>query len=169
MSKTNILALFLVALLASCSLPFGKKTDQTPPPVKTDKGEAVTPTDQPKPGDVRLVNGIEYIYARNRRYQLTPYEPEYEWVRKDDYSEGLFDTVSDKLTGSSAAKKERAEMEQRMAKLEQNIKQRDATATQAPQRPVGKSSVFLSGKTRRTRLHIPFSQNEEACPHPPSR
>ncbi len=137
----KVLVLFLIVLLASCSLPFGKKAAKdTSQPTKTEKGEIVTGNDQPKPGDIRLVNGIEYIYARNRRFQLTPYEPEYQWVRKDDYSGGLFDSVTDKITGAGAAKKERAEMETRMAKLEESIKQRSAAAPAA--RPQVQQAAF---------------------------
>jgi len=131
-SMRKLLALFLVVLLASCSLPFGKKPAKEAQPTKTEKGEVVTGNEQPKPGDVRLVNGVEYIYARNHRYQLTPYEPEYEWVRRDEYSGGIFDSVTDKLTGAGAAKKERAEMETRMARLEEGIKQRNAAALGRP-------------------------------------
>ena len=96
----------------------------------------VTQSDQPKPGDVRLVDGVEYIYASNRRFQLTPYEPEYQWVRKDDYSPGIYESVTGKLTGSTAAKKERAEMEQRMAKLEESLEAEE----RPPSPPVATSS-----------------------------
>ena len=60
-------------------------------------------------------------------------------MRKDDYSGGLFDSVSDKLTGAGAAKKERAEMETRMAKLEESIKQRSAAGPAA--RPLAQPQV----------------------------
>jgi len=138
----KLLVFFLVVLLASCSLPFGKKT--TKEPTKSEKGEAVGQSDQPKPGDVRLVNGVEYIYARNRRFQMTPYEPEYEWVRKDDYSPGVFETISEKISGTGAAKKERAEMDQRMAKLEQGLKQRGASPTSQPARPLQQAALQSS-------------------------
>jgi general secretion pathway protein A len=36
-----------------------------------------------EPGDVRVVEGIEYIYAKNRRYLANPYEPMYVWIRSD--------------------------------------------------------------------------------------
>lgn len=146
-SMRKLLALFLVLLLASCSLPFGKKPPKEAQPTKTEKGEVVTGTEQPKPGDVRLVNGIEYIYARNRRFQLTPYEPEYEWVRKDDYSAGLFDSMTDKLTGSSAAKKERAEMDTRMARLEERLKQRSTPAQgRPPAQQAGFQGPYMVGR-----------------------
>ncbi len=47
-------------------------------------------------------------------------------MRKDEYSPGLFDSVASRVTGqeSAADKKERAELEQRMAKLETDLKQR---------------------------------------------
>jgi len=40
----KLLVFFLVVLLASCSLPFGKKT--TKEPTKSEKGEAVGQSDQ---------------------------------------------------------------------------------------------------------------------------
>jgi hypothetical protein len=113
------LVFLLVALLVSCSWPFGKKTNV---PVKTEKGEAVGQSDKPKPGDVRVIDGVEYIYARNRKFNITPDEPEYKWVPKDQYSPGVFDSVAGRVSGQSTSdKQERAELQQRMAKLETDI------------------------------------------------
>lgn len=117
----NLLILLLVCLLASCSLPFGKKTAQAP--AKTEKGDKLV-DDKPKPGDIKMVEGIEYIYAKNRRYLMAPYEPEYIWVRKDKYSPGLFETLTDRVSGGSS-KKEREELEKRMAKLEADLKNKN--------------------------------------------
>ena len=120
----KLLILLFLFTFASCSwMPFiGKK--QAEAPVKTDKGEVVDTSGQPKPGDIKVVDGVEYIYAKNRKYQLTPYEPEYEWVRKDQYSPALVDSLADKVAagGSSASAKDRADLEARMAKLEADQK-----------------------------------------------
>ncbi|MGD0228985.1 MAG: hypothetical protein ABSC19_01340 [Syntrophorhabdales bacterium] len=164
------LVLLLAALLVSCSLlPFGKKTTAKPP--TTEKGEVVAQTDQPKPGDVRIIDGVEYIYARNRRYQLTPYEPEYEWVRKDQYSPGVFDSISDRMAGGdAAAKKDHAELEKRMTKLEDDLKQKNTLQPAAyPAQPGGFQSLHFMGpvppvsfpypspKMKRRVLILPFA------------
>lgn len=120
----NLLIILLVCLLASCSLPFGKKSTQAP--VKTEKGAKVE-DNKPRPGDIKMVEGIEYIYAKNRRYMMAPHEPEYIWVRKDQYSPGLFETLTDRMTGSgSSSQKDREELEKRMAKLEAELKNRNS-------------------------------------------
>jgi hypothetical protein len=117
----KFLILVLILALASCSLPFGKKK-AAQPPEKSTKGERVDSGSEPKPGDIKLVDGIEYIYARNRRYNTLNSEPEYVWYRKDQYSPGLFESVKGSLGSSSTDKKERAELEKRLAKLESDAK-----------------------------------------------
>jgi hypothetical protein len=118
----KLIILILVLLLVSCSMPFGKKKAEAPAaPQKSEKGEKVQETEA-KPGDVKLVDGVEYIYAKNRRFQLTPYEPEYLWIRKDQYSPGLFESIT-----AGSGKKEREELERRMAKLEEELKKKGMT------------------------------------------
>ena len=91
----KLLVLLLVLLLVSCSWPFGKKTAQTAP-AKSDKGELVGGgAGTPKPGDVRLIDGKEYIYAGNRKFGLFPDEPQYKWLPKDEYTPGVFDPLPD--------------------------------------------------------------------------
>jgi hypothetical protein len=132
----NLLIILLVCALASCSLPFGKKkAEQTS--VKTEKGDRIQ-DNLPKSGDIKVVEGVEYIYAKNRKYMMAPYEPEYIWVRKDQYSPGLFETLTDKVAGGSANKKEKEELEKRMAKLEADLKNKNG------QTPTGQQIVYLS-------------------------
>ncbi len=120
-----MLVLFLVLLLASCSWPFGKKTSNAP--ANSEKGESVGQSDQPKPGDVKIVDGVEYIYARNRRYNEFDEPEQYKWVRKDEYSPTLFESLTGRLAGQSAAdKQQNAELQQRVAKLETDLKQKNA-------------------------------------------
>jgi hypothetical protein len=122
----KLVLLIILPLLLSCSLPFGLgkgKSDQATAktdkgkPAKTDKGEKVEEV-AVRPGDVKVVDGVEYIYTRNRRFQLTPHEPEYVWLRKDQYSPGIFESLTE------GGKKERQELERRMAKLEEQLKQK---------------------------------------------
>ncbi len=134
----KLLVLLIVLVLVSCSWPFGKKTQNAP--VTSEKGELVGQSDKPKPGDVRLVDGKEYIYAGNRKFGISPEEPQYKWVPKDEYAPGVFDSVAGRVTGQSAAdKKERAELQQRMAKLESDLNQKkngpQATANSATGAP----------------------------------
>ena len=75
------LILIPVALLLSCSTPFSenKSMDSTG---KTEKGENILEA-KPRPGDVKIINGVEFIYEKNARFGYAPEEPEYMWVRKD--------------------------------------------------------------------------------------
>ncbi len=128
------IALFVVFAMFSCSyIPFfGKKTDKPADTAKkTDKkdkakgdradiGEKIL--SDPKPGDIQVLDGIEYIYTRNKKYMLTPYEPEYVWVRKDQYIPGLGEQVGQAL--GAGGKKERDELEARLAKLEEDYKKK---------------------------------------------
>ncbi len=135
----NLLIILLVCLLASCSLPFGKTKAQQAP-VKTEKGDEVG-DNQPKPGDIKVVEGVEYIYAKNRRFMVVPYEPEYIWIRKDQYSPGLFESLTDRGAGA-ANKQETQQLQQRMAKLEDELKNKNA---QTPPQVVYATSGSLPG------------------------
>ncbi len=123
----KIIIVFWVALfLASCSyLPFAKKKDDT---TKTDQKKSAQKTDiqelsEPKPGDIKVIDGIEYIYGRNVRYGYALNEPEYVWVRKDQYSPGIIQSMISSAFGTS--KKEKTAMEERIAKLEAELKKRN--------------------------------------------
>ena len=66
--------LLLVSLLISCSTPTGQKGPADA--AKTEKGEKLRQAG-PVSGDVRLVNGVEYVYAHNPKFGVSPDEPEY--------------------------------------------------------------------------------------------
>ncbi len=139
-TKNRWLALFLVLSLASCSFwPFGSKKTPEADSKKGSKIEAMTQKERlanPKPGDINVVDGVEYIYAKNRRYMDTPWEPEYLWVRKDQYSPGLFDSLRSR---SPVPTKEEKEMESRIAKLEEDLKKRGV----APQMAYPPQMVYM--------------------------
>lgn len=129
----KIFLLLLIFVFASCSyLPFTKKKDDATAPkdtgasktAKTDKkaerAEKIEEKD-PKPGDIKVIDGVEYIYTSNRKYMLNPYEPEYVWTRKDQFTPRLGEAL---LSGGTASKKERDEMEKRLAKLEEDLKKK---------------------------------------------
>ena len=139
--------------LASCSyLPFGKKKDEDPSKTakKTDSATAKTSArgeaeevKEPQMGDIKVIDGIEYIYTRNRKYMLTPYEPPYVWVRKDQYKPGIGESLSFSVGGSGGpTKKERDDLEKRIAKLEEELKKKgiqpgNVYPTQMGSLPVG--------------------------------
>ena len=93
-------------------------------------------------GDIKVIDGIEYIYTRNRKYMLTPYEPPYVWVRKDQYKPGIGEALSFSVGGSGPSKKERDDLEKRIAKLEEELKKKgiqpgNVYPTQMGYMPVG--------------------------------
>ena len=118
---------FLVLSLTSCSyIPFLGKKDSTVQQKKSEPTKAAQKVDkieeaEPKPGDIKVIDGVEYIYARNRRYMLTPYEPEYVWIRKDEYSPGMFESLAKTLSGNE---KEQKQLEERIVKLEEDLKKK---------------------------------------------
>lgn len=124
---TVLLISFSLIVFASCvSNPFASKKDKgAGAPTaeakqrQTDKGTRIG-EEAPKPGDIKVIDGIEYIYARNKRFMFTPYEPEYVWVRKDQYSPG----IGENLLTRGASTKEQKELEQRLAKLEEEMKKK---------------------------------------------
>lgn len=129
----KVFLFLLILIFASCSyLPFTKKKDDDTAPKdttakktsKTDrKAEKIEKIEdkEPKPGDIKVIDGVEYIYTSNRRFMLTPYEPEYVWVRKDQFTPRMGEAL---LSGGAASKKEKDEMERRIAKLEEELKKK---------------------------------------------
>ncbi len=83
-------------------MPFGKKKDEDQTKKsgttqtaqkKSSRGDAEE-VKEPELGDIKIIDGIEYIYVRNRKYMLTPYEPAYVWIRKDQYAPGIGESLS---------------------------------------------------------------------------
>jgi hypothetical protein len=117
-----LIILPIVFITVACSMPFSsKKAVDTPQ--KTSNKERADVGSEPKPGDIKIVEGTEYIYAKNKRYLTASYEPEYIWYRKDQYSPGLFDSIKDSFAGDN--KKEKEKLEQRLAKLEDDLKKKN--------------------------------------------
>ena len=131
MGKIYIPILVAFTLLACSSVPSAKvktvseprtaeETDRTPKREKTQKGDRAVNA-APEPGDTKVVDGIEYIYATNRRYMSTPSEPEYVWIRKDQYTP----RVGEHLLSDGWSKKEKEDLEDRISRLEQELKKRN--------------------------------------------
>lgn len=120
-------SLVLIALfLASCSSnPFATKKDTAAnagPETKQAQAQKSTRVgeEKPSPGDIKVIDGVEYIYARNRRFMFSPYEPEYIWIRKDQYVAGPGENI---LTRGPSTK-EQQELEKRLAKIEEEMKKK---------------------------------------------
>jgi len=125
--KKTILIILTVLFLSSCSyLPFAKKKDEQSKPdqKKTAQKVDIEEAREPKPGDIKVLDGVEYIYARNRKYGYNNTEPEYMWIRKDQYSPGIIESMISSALGTS--KKERTALEERIAKLEAELKKKNA-------------------------------------------
>jgi hypothetical protein len=82
----------------------------------------------PRPGDLKMVDGVEYIYGSNRRFPTVPGEPEYVWVRRDQYSPRPFDTLGEALANPSRDRGEMEELERRISRLEEELKGQGPTA-----------------------------------------
>ena len=121
--KKMIIIFLTILFLASCSyLPSAKKKDGA---TKTDQKKVtdIEEVKEPKPGDIRVIDGVEYIYAHNKRYMFEPTEPENVWYRKDQYSPGIIQSMISDALGPS--KKEKTAMEDRITKLEAELKKRN--------------------------------------------
>ena len=165
----NLLIILLVCLLASCSSlnPFSKKAPASGT-ATTEKGEKIE-DNKPKPGDIKMVDGVEYIYAKNIRFAQAPYEPEYVWVRKDQYTPSLFDRIAGK-GNEGMNKQEREELDKRMAKLEAELKNKESAPQgqvvyrtapggipSVPYDPAVPTFAYPSPKMKRRVVVLPFS------------
>ncbi|MGD0235714.1 MAG: surface-adhesin E family protein [Syntrophorhabdales bacterium] len=132
---TVILAsLFLV----SCSHPpVMNKNDTTDSQKKPEAAQKAREA-EPQPGDTRVIGGVEYVYGKNVRYMVSSSEPEYVWVRRDQYSPGSLDS-SRSRTGTPT--KEQQELAERIARLEEQLKTGGASQPVSPGQPVSTPPV----------------------------
>jgi len=140
MRKLIVIALCLFA----CSSPFTKKKDTGTSTAGSEakQGQQQNTTkmgeEAPKPGDIKVLDGVEYIYARNKRWMFTPYEPEYMWIRKDQYSPAFGENL---LTRGKS--QEQKELEGRLAKIEEEMKKKGL----APQMTYPSQMTYLPTRT----------------------
>ncbi|HQM81334.1 MAG TPA: hypothetical protein PLX02_06900 [Syntrophorhabdaceae bacterium] len=132
-----MLILIVLSLFSCSSIPFiknktgsdagnTKKINETSKTKKTDIGGQPTES-SPKPGDIKVVDGVEHIYVSNRKYMLTPYEPQYVWERKDQYSPRF----GENLLTDRSSEKESKMLDDRISKLEEELKKKAAATPQA--------------------------------------
>jgi hypothetical protein len=84
---------------------------------------------EPQKGDVRVIDGVEYVYGKNPRFMVTPQEPLYVWLRRDQYAP---DTLDDFTFRAPIPTERQNELQARIAKLEAELKQREAPQQMAP-------------------------------------
>ncbi len=105
----------VVVLLTSCKTPFPK---------------------EPQKGDVRVIDGVEYVYGKNPRYMQNAEEPLYIWLRKDQYSP---DTLDDFAFRSPVPTEKEMALKARLDKLEAEYNRK--MGIPAPTPPQSKTST----------------------------
>ncbi len=115
-------AVFLLSIVTCCALPARQEGSAGPGKAGS---EANARDRKPQYGDLKTVDGVEYIYGKNVRWPTLPGEPEYVWVRKDQYASRAFDSLMDALSERSDDKKEIEELTGRIERLEREIKRLD--------------------------------------------
>ncbi len=98
----------------------------------------------PQPGDRKVVEGVEYVYGRNIRYDGLSGEPLYVWIRKEEYRPGIVESITDRIAAGNA--KEREAIEKRIADLEAALG-KDRPLSKTP----GNAAPPRRGQTTRTR------------------
>jgi hypothetical protein len=133
----NLILIFVSLFLITCS--HDSATKKKPIDESQEYAEAAIKARKtgPMEGDVRVMNGLEYIWGRNVKYMSNAAEPMNIWVRRDLYTPSLIDTIPGRV-GSPTETKELSELEQRLARLERAARGESAPAPQTarPEQPV---------------------------------
>jgi hypothetical protein len=118
-SGPAIVLLVCGLILSSCALAGKSNTaDTATAPQKPEKIQDA----EPQPGAVKMIDGVEYVYAKNVRWPTLASEPQYVWVRKDQYSPGPFESMKQ---SSAAEEKELGELKKRIERLETELGKTD--------------------------------------------
>jgi hypothetical protein len=104
--KLIIILAFL--LLVSCKTPFPQ---------------------EPQKGDVRVIDGVEYIYGKNPKYMVTPQEPLYVWLRRDQFAP---DTLDDFAFRAPVPTERQNQLQARLEKLEAEVQKGQPKQQSAP-------------------------------------
>jgi len=148
-SLRTLIMLLAFLLLVSCKTPFPK---------------------EPQKGDVKVIDGVEYVYGKNPKYMQTPQEPLYVWLRRDQYAPTGFDDFA--FRSPVPTEKEEA-LKARLDKIEAEYNKQMGIPVQKapPARPAGvpptgagsmtslqkTASVNPSPKLKRRVLVLPMS------------
>jgi len=166
--KIYILILVVFSFFSCSSMPFAKnktepeagnaeKMDKTPKTNKANPGERVVESAS-KPGDIKAIDGVEYIYVSNRKFMLNSYEPEYVWERKDQHIPRL----GEMLFSDKSSEKERKALENRISKLEEDLKKKGI----APQIAYPTQTAFLPSPIA---VNMPAAMPSSNFPSPKMR
>lgn len=128
-----LVMLFLSVSLVACGSPF-KKPPETPEQALAEAVEARKTG--PLPGDVRVIDGTEWVYGRNVKYMSGPAEPLYVWMPRELYTPSLTDTMPGRVGYPVKRDKEMIELEERLARLEAKIRGTPPTKTVSPDQPI---------------------------------
>jgi hypothetical protein len=107
--------IIVVAAMVMSSCAF-RETTKAPDVIY--QGNVQKTEEAPNAGSIKMINGYEYIYAKNRRYLTAYYEPEYVWIRKDLYSPSLFESLAQSHAQSD---KEYQDLKKRIDLLEAEL------------------------------------------------
>lgn len=148
-SPRTLIMLLAFLLLVSCKTPFPK---------------------EPQKGDVKVIDGVEYVYGKNPKYMQTPQEPLYVWLRRDQYGP---DTLDDFTFRSPVPTEKEQALKARLDKIEAEYNQKMGIPAQKapPARPAAvppsgtgsmaslqkTASVNPSPKLKRRVLVLPMS------------
>ena len=91
---------------------------------------------RPLEGDVCVIDGTEYVYGKNAKYMQSAAEPVYVWVPRHFYNPSMIDTLPGRVGRPVKPSKELAELQQRLAKLEQAVRGGSAPQAPRPEKPV---------------------------------
>jgi hypothetical protein len=111
--------LLLNFFLLSCSSAFPTQKSTPEDPHGYLEAARKARENGPLEGDVRVIDGAEYIYGKNIKYMTTPYEPAYLWLPREIYTPSLVDTLPGHVGSPVRKSKEFSEFEERLARLEQ--------------------------------------------------
>jgi hypothetical protein len=120
-SWSCVVALFLTFFFVSCSsMPdVQEKSTKISKTTVNEKEVKNLRQPEPQPGDIKVIDDVEFIYASNRRYMFTPYEPLYVWIKKEEYTPRMGENL---LTRNPEEEKHLRELEERIKRLEDELK-----------------------------------------------
>jgi hypothetical protein len=132
----NLIIITLSLLLVSCShTPAAKKNPIDESQQYLEDAQKAR-KEGPLEGDVRVLDGAEYVYGKNVKYMNTPGEPPYVWLRRDLYTPSVIDTLPSRVGDPTKETKEVSQLKERLAKLERAIGGGPAPETSRPKQPV---------------------------------
>jgi len=130
-SLCTLTILFLTFSLLCCSTA---KKSESPEQLMLDATDARKTG--PLPGDVRVINGVEWVYGRNVKYMDSAAQPLYVWLPREYYTPSTSDTMPGRVGYPTKKTKETLALEERLAKLEAQMRGAPPPKTPQPDQPV---------------------------------